>query len=134
LTASRDRSLRCTSVVRDSRSFELSQGWMHRLRDPCECADSCGAGSLAKKATSLSIPIASLKLPPVSALAFSSTRWKDWDDVLTAHADESFARTWSLLNKRKGNHNLNLADAGKAKGVGAAKVRSPSLAAARAPG
>jgi U3 small nucleolar RNA-associated protein 21 len=28
LTASRDRSLRCTSVVRDSRSFELSQG-MH---------------------------------------------------------------------------------------------------------
>jgi U3 small nucleolar RNA-associated protein 21 len=26
LTASRDRSLRCTSVIRDSRSFELSQG------------------------------------------------------------------------------------------------------------
>jgi len=26
LTSSRDRSLRCTSVVRDSRSFELSQG------------------------------------------------------------------------------------------------------------
>jgi len=26
LTTSRDRSLRCTSVVRDSRSFELSQG------------------------------------------------------------------------------------------------------------
>lgn len=26
LTASRDRSLRCTSVVRDSRSFEMSQG------------------------------------------------------------------------------------------------------------
>src|SRR5712672_4415726 len=27
LTASRDRCLRYTSVVRDSRSFELSQGW-----------------------------------------------------------------------------------------------------------
>jgi hypothetical protein len=26
LTAAQDRSLRCTSVVRDSRSFELSQG------------------------------------------------------------------------------------------------------------
>jgi len=26
LTASRDRSLRCTSIVRDSRSFEMSQG------------------------------------------------------------------------------------------------------------
>ncbi|KAI0031820.1 Utp21-domain-containing protein [Vararia minispora EC-137] len=104
LTASRDRSLRCMSVVRDSRSFELSQG------------------SLAKKATSLSIPIASLKLPPVAALSFSSTRWKDWDDVLTVHSTESFARTWSLLNKRKGSHNFDLADASKDKNIGAAKA------------
>ncbi|KAF5338355.1 hypothetical protein D9611_012521 [Ephemerocybe angulata] len=52
LTASRDRSLRCTSVVRDSRSFELSQG------------------SLAKKATSLSLPVASLKFPPITSLSY----------------------------------------------------------------
>ncbi|KAI0320117.1 Utp21-domain-containing protein [Amylostereum chailletii] len=104
LTASRDRSLRCTSVVRDSRSFELSQG------------------SLAKKALTLSIPIASLKLPPVTSMAYSSTRWKDWDDILTSHSDESFARTWSMLQKKKGKHNFNSADAGKKRTIGSVKA------------
>lgn len=67
-------------------------------------------GSLAKKATSLSIPLTSLKLPPVSALSWSSTRSRDWDDVLTAHSDEPFARTWNVQNKRKGAHSFNIAD------------------------
>ncbi|KAF8350478.1 Utp21 specific WD40 associated putative domain-containing protein [Amanita rubescens] len=98
LTTSRDRSLRCTSVVRDSRSFELSQG------------------SLAKKATSLSIPVASLKFPSISAISYSSTRSKDWDDILTAHTDETFARTWSLLNKRLGKHTFGFTDGIKGKG------------------
>ncbi|CAL1705181.1 unnamed protein product [Somion occarium] len=105
LTASRDRSLRCTSVVRDSRSFELSQG------------------SLAKKATSLSIPIASLKLPPITALSYSSTRSKDWDDILTAHTDEGFARTWSMKDKKLGKHNFSVApESKKAPATGAAKA------------
>lgn len=109
LTASRDRSLRCTSVVRDSRSFELSQG------------------SLAKKATSLSIPIDSLKLPPIIALSYSMTRAKDWDDVLTGHTDETFARTWSMKDKKMGKHTFTLAGE-KKKGVpvGSAKVRYSS--------
>ncbi|KAH6918289.1 Utp21 specific WD40 associated putative domain-containing protein [Coprinopsis sp. MPI-PUGE-AT-0042] len=98
LTASRDRSLRCTSVVRDSRSFELSQG------------------SLAKKATSLSIPLASLKFPPITSLSYSTTRTKDWDDVLTSHADETFARTWSMQNKRLGKHTFGFASDIKGKG------------------
>ncbi|KAI0062315.1 Utp21-domain-containing protein [Artomyces pyxidatus] len=104
LTASRDRSLRCTSVVRDSRSFELSQG------------------SLAKKATSLSIPLASLKYPPVTAMAFSTTRSKDWDDILTAHTDETFARTWNMLQKKKGKYALGFTDGGKGKVVGSVKA------------
>ncbi|KAF8586540.1 Utp21-domain-containing protein [Ramaria rubella] len=104
LTASRDRSLRCTSVVRDSRSFELSQG------------------ALMKKATSLSIPITNLKFPAVSSLAFSSTRSKDWEDVLTAHTDESFARTWSVLNKKVGRWTFGTADKGKAGSVKAVCV------------
>ncbi|KZT33578.1 WD40 repeat-like protein [Sistotremastrum suecicum HHB10207 ss-3] len=90
LTASRDRSLRYTSVVRDSRSFELSQG------------------PLAKKATNLSIPLASLKLPSVSTLAFSNTRSKDWDDVLTAHTGDSFARTWTVQNKKLGSYSFGV--------------------------
>ncbi|KAF8626613.1 hypothetical protein AX15_004783 [Amanita polypyramis BW_CC] len=98
LTASRDRSLRCTSVVRDSRSFELSQG------------------SLAKKATSLSIPIASLKFPPVISISYSSARIKDWDDILTAHTDETFARTWTMLGKRLGKYNFGFVDDIKGKG------------------
>jgi U3 small nucleolar RNA-associated protein 21 len=80
-------------------------------------------GSLAKKATSLSIPLASLKLPPVTALTYSSTRTKDWDDVVTAHSDETFARTWTILNKRLGKHNFGFADDTKGKGkVGSVKV------------
>ncbi|KAF8912114.1 Utp21-domain-containing protein [Gymnopilus junonius] len=98
LTASRDRSLRCTSVVRDSRSFELSQG------------------SLLKKATSLSIPLASLKFPPITSISYSTTRSKDWDDILTAHNDETFARTWTMLGKRLGKYSLGFADDPKAKG------------------
>ncbi|KAG6829189.1 hypothetical protein H0H92_005389 [Tricholoma furcatifolium] len=97
LTASRDRSLRCTSVVRDSRSFELSQG------------------SLAKKATSLSIPIASLKFPPITSISYSSTRSKDWDDILTAHSEETFARSWTMLNKKLGKHTFGFNDAVKGK-------------------
>ncbi|KAI0333500.1 Utp21-domain-containing protein [Cubamyces sp. BRFM 1775] len=105
LTASRDRSLRCTSVVRDSRSFELSQG------------------SLAKKAANLSIPIASLKFPPVSALSFSTTRSKDWDDILTAHTDEAVARTWTMKDKRLGKHVFTLSgDKKKGASVGSVKA------------
>lgn len=105
LTASRDRSLRCTSVVRDSRSFELSQG------------------SLAKKATSLSVSIESLKLPPIAALSYSTTRAKDWDDVLTGHTDETFARTWSMKDKKMGKHSLSLTgEKKKSVPVGSVKV------------
>ncbi|TFK55069.1 Utp21-domain-containing protein [Heliocybe sulcata] len=104
LSASRDRSLRCTSIVRDSRSFEMSQG------------------SLAKKASTLSIPLTSLKFPPVNALAYSTTRAKDWDDVVTAHTDESCARSWSVLNKRLGKHTFSCADLGKGKVLGSVKA------------
>ncbi|KAJ3911203.1 quinon protein alcohol dehydrogenase-like superfamily, partial [Lentinula edodes] len=109
LTASRDRSLRCTSVVCDSRSFELSQG------------------SLAKKASGLSIPVANLKFPPITAISHSPARTKDWDDILTAHTDETFARTWSMQNKKLGKHNFSFADTFGAKG----KERAPPLGSAK---
>ncbi|CDO73537.1 hypothetical protein BN946_scf185014.g7, partial [Trametes cinnabarina] len=60
--------------------------------------------SLAKKAANLSIPITSLKFPPISALSYSTTRTKDWDDILTAHTDEAVARTWTMKDKRLGKH------------------------------
>ncbi|KIM28873.1 hypothetical protein M408DRAFT_329296 [Serendipita vermifera MAFF 305830] len=100
LTAASDRSLRCTSIVRDSRSFELSQG------------------SISKKATSSSIPLASLKFPSVTALSFSDARSKDWDDVLTGHENESVARTWSVPNKRLGKHTFSTAPDGTKEATG----------------
>jgi U3 small nucleolar RNA-associated protein 21 len=88
LTASRDRTIRLTSVVRDSRSFELSQG-----------------AGLAKKAARQGLLQADeLKLPSVVCLDWSTNRSKDWDDVLTGGQEETVARTWSVLNKRIGNH------------------------------
>jgi U3 small nucleolar RNA-associated protein 21 len=73
-------------------------------------------GSLAKKATSLSMPIASLKSPPpINSISYSTTRSKVWDDILTAHTDETFARSWTMLNKRLGKHTLGFADSVKGK-------------------
>ena len=87
--------------------------------------DAFDIGSLAKKASSLSIPIASLKLPPITSLSWSATRSKDWDDILTGHTDETFARTWSMKDKKIGKHAFSLASEGK-KGppVGSVKVHS----------
>lgn len=88
LTASRDRTLRLTSVVRDSRSFELSQG-----------------AGLAKKASKQGLlQVEELKLPPVMCLDWSTNRSKDWDDVLTGGQEETVTRTWSVLNKRIGKY------------------------------
>lgn len=85
----------------------------------------CILGSLAKKASTLSIPLASLKFPHITSLSFSSARAKDWDDVLTTHADESFARTWTVLGKKLGKYSLGFSDGSKKKGpVGSAKVLS----------
>lgn len=110
LTAARDRSLRCTSVVRDSRSFELSQG------------------SVAKKATNLSIPVTSLKFSPITSMSYSSARSKDWDDVITAHSEDPFARSWTMQNKRVGNHTFRFTaeDEKKKVNVGAVKVEKQS--------
>ncbi|GAA6053196.1 hypothetical protein JCM3770_000024 [Rhodotorula araucariae] len=94
LTAGADRSLRYTSVVRDSRGFELSQG------------------SIARKATRLDVRPSSLKLPLITSIAYSTARSRDWDDVVSVSADESLGRSWSVENKRAGK--FTFATEGKA--------------------
>ncbi|GAA5939662.1 hypothetical protein JCM10213_009155 [Rhodosporidiobolus nylandii] len=86
LTAGKDRALRYTSVVRDSRGYELSQG------------------SIAKRATRLDVRPSTLKLPLITSLAYSTSRSKDWDDVVTVSAEEERGRSWSVENKRAGKH------------------------------
>lgn len=92
LSAGQDGTIRSTSVVRDSRSFELSQG------------------SLAKKASRLAAPVSSLRLPPACSLSYSTSRSKDWDDLLTCHEGCPQARTWSIHNKRIGKHSFSLTE------------------------
>jgi U3 small nucleolar RNA-associated protein 21 len=61
-------------------------------------------------------------------MSYSSARSKDWDDILTAHSDETIARSWTMLAKKVGKHSLGFADGGKGKRtpVGSVKVcRSP---------
>jgi U3 small nucleolar RNA-associated protein 21 len=85
------------------------------------------SGSLLKKATSLSIPVAALKFPPIKSISYSTTRSKDWDDIVTTHSEESFARSWTMSGKRLGKYNFGFAADPTAKGkdkgaVGIAKV------------
>jgi U3 small nucleolar RNA-associated protein 21 len=77
-----------------------------------------------KKASTLSTPIASLKFPPIAAMSHSIGRAKDWDDIVTAHSDEGFARSWSLLNKKHGKHSFKFDADEKRKGppIGSVKV------------
>ncbi|GAA5967551.1 hypothetical protein JCM11641_005691 [Rhodosporidiobolus odoratus] len=84
LTAGKDRALRYTSVVRDSRGYELSQG------------------SIARKATRLDVRPSSLKLPLITSLSYSTSRSRDWDDVVSVSADETLGRSWSVEGKRAG--------------------------------
>ncbi|OAV91685.1 hypothetical protein PTTG_06524 [Puccinia triticina 1-1 BBBD Race 1] len=90
LSAGRDKTLRAISIVRDSRSFELSQG------------------SLTKQASQLAVPVSSLRLPPITNMSHSISRSKDWDDLLTCHEGSAQGRTWSVQNKRIGKHSFSL--------------------------
>ncbi|KAM0750055.1 putative WD-repeat protein [Meredithblackwellia eburnea MCA 4105] len=88
LTAGKDRALRLTSVVRDSRGYELSQG------------------SVQRKAKHLGVPASELKLPLITDLSYSTARSKEWDDIITVSEGEVVGRTWSVENKRAGKLSL----------------------------
>jgi len=77
-----------------------------------------------RKASTLSTPIASLKFPPIVAMSHSTGRAKDWDDIVTSHVDEGFARSWSLINKKHGKHSFKFDPDEKRKGppTGSVKV------------
>jgi hypothetical protein len=84
-------------------------------------------GSLNKRATTLSVPLTSLKHAAITSLAFSTMRSKDWDDILTAHTDETYSRTWSMLNKRLSQHAFGITEKGKTRTVGVIKASLVSL-------
>lgn len=78
-SGSEDRTLRIFSTVRSVLDKEFSQG-----------------KGLEKRARELGMASKSeLLLPPVTAMATSETRSRDWGDLVTIHKDHAFAYVWS---------------------------------------
>lgn len=78
-SGSDDRTLRVFSTVRSVLDKEYSQG-----------------KGLEKRARELGISDkAELLLPPVTAMASSEARSRDWGDLVTIHRDHAFAYVWS---------------------------------------
>ena len=57
------------------------------------------------------------KFPPIISIVQENSRANDWDNILTAHQDETFARTWTSKNKKLGKHKLNTIDEGLVKSI-----------------
>lgn len=100
LSAGRDRSIWSFSLRKDAQAQEFSQ------RAQKNTTGKRKAG-----------PVAAImeKFPEVTAIACSHDN--DWENVMTVHKDETFARTWDSKNKRVGRHQLETVDGGLAKAV-----------------
>lgn len=97
LSAGRDRSLRMFSLIRDSRSVELSQGSRKTAREGARPEDT--------------------KLPNVITFDSSEVRARDWANVITAHAHDVGARTWETSRMALGKHLIRTPDLTKATAV-----------------
>lgn len=88
MSAGRDHSLRCFSTILDTQNFEFSQG------------------HLTKKAKERGVRTEDLKLPQIVDFDINMAKVKQWDNVITCHANDNAARTWTSKNKRLGSHVL----------------------------
>mgnify|MGYP003365564505 CR=1 FL=1 len=100
LSASRDRSLWNFSLRKDAQSQELSQR-LHKKKDGNRVGGSTIKG----------------KFEEIIAMAIQNTRLGEWENVITAHKNEKFARTWDSRNKRVGRWTFNTTDDGFVKSV-----------------
>ncbi|KAI5960133.1 UTP21 [Candida pseudojiufengensis] len=102
LSASRDRSFWSFSLRKDAQAQEFSQR-LHKSKDGKRQAGQ----------------VASLKekFPEIIAITSSDSRTGDWENIITAHKDEPFARTWDSSTKRVGKTVLNTIDQGMCKSV-----------------
>ncbi|KAG5417231.1 UTP21 [Candida metapsilosis] len=102
LSASRDRSFWSFSLRKDAQAQEFSQR-LHKSKDGKRQAGV--VGSLKEK------------FPEIIAVSSSEARTGDWENIITAHKDEPFARTWDSSTKRVGRNVLNTVDQGLCKSV-----------------
>ncbi|CAH6723056.1 U3 small nucleolar RNA-associated protein 21 [[Candida] jaroonii] len=100
LSASSDRSFWSFSLRKDAQSQEMSQ-------------------RLPKTGKRVGGQVQSMreKLPEIIAISSNQAREGDWENIITGHKDETFARTWDSQTKRIGKHQLNTVDGGLVKSV-----------------
>jgi U3 small nucleolar RNA-associated protein 21 len=89
VSAARDRSIRYNSIIRDSQSMELSQG------------------HIDKQAKAFGVAPSELKLDTPLGFALNAIKSKEWDCLLSYHADSNTARSWNLENKKLGKHTFS---------------------------
>lgn len=97
LSASSDRSFWSFSLRKDAQAQEMSQR-MPKLSDGKRQA---GQVNSMKD-----------KFPEIISMSSNQTRVGDWENIITGHKGETFARTWDSQSKRVGRHQLNTVDGG----------------------
>lgn len=98
LSASKDRSFWSFSLRKDAQSQEMSQRPQKSVKKT--------AGPTLRE-----------KFSEMLCMAHSNARAGEWENVLSAHQDEQFARTWNTHIKRVGRWQLATIDQGMAKSV-----------------
>lgn len=101
-SASKDRTVWTFSLRKDAQALEMSQ------RPPKTNSKERKGGLVA---------LMREKFPEVTGMAMSVAREGDWENMLTTHKNETFARTWDTKNKRVGRYDLNTVDGGIAKAI-----------------
>ncbi|KAH3661697.1 hypothetical protein OGAPHI_006547 [Ogataea philodendri] len=101
-SASQDRSFWTFSLRKDAQSQEMSQ----RQSAVKDNKRQAGISSGFKD-----------KFPPITMIAQENAREGEWANIVTAHQDETFARTWDSRNKKVGKHTFDTIDGGIVKAV-----------------
>jgi U3 small nucleolar RNA-associated protein 21 len=95
-----DKSVRYTSLLKDSQCHELSQGSIEAKARRMREQDGRAGW----------VDPAALKLPPVTGLAYFGRKDLKWDNLVTCHEGLNFARTWRAAHKVIGAHKLKSSD------------------------
>lgn len=101
-SASKDQTLWSFSLRKDAQAQEISQ------RPQKTNSNDRRAGPVA---------LMRERYPEVTSMSMSVAREGEWDNMLTTHKNETFARTWNTKSKRVGLHQLATVDGGFAKAV-----------------
>ncbi|KAK9243212.1 Utp21 specific WD40 associated putative domain-containing protein [Lipomyces tetrasporus] len=101
LSASLDKSLWTFSLRKDAQSHEMSQ----REKGNANARKAGLTSSLREK------------FPQITAMAFEANKQGDWENIITAHKDQAFARTWDGQRSIVGRWQLKTSDKGVVQSV-----------------